>query len=102
MISNWVGKVTWGINGVTGEAWLTATRYLWAVSYTHLDVYKRQGHTLCRRSFDRSGQWGDFHSFLDEIRMIVEDLSLIHILMALMMKTTIKMVKGYPNHNGTT
>ena len=31
------------------------------------------GHTLCRRSFDRSGQWGDFHSFLDEIRMIVED-----------------------------
>ena len=24
MISNWVGKVTWGINGVTGEAWLTA------------------------------------------------------------------------------
>lgn len=31
MISNWVGKVTWGINGVTGEAWLTATRYLWDI-----------------------------------------------------------------------
>ena len=27
----WVGKVTWGINGVTGEAWLTATRYLWDI-----------------------------------------------------------------------
>lgn len=50
MISNWVGKVTWGINGVTGEAWLTATRYLWDIGSMWISRWESATLEDCTRS----------------------------------------------------